>query len=229
MSSHADSDKLHDSRIPAIFPSNGSQHDQDFQAFISELKSAILKKDVKFITAHVAENITWSFGADDKRSGFVQHWLRHPDESGLWRELGQVIALGCNPFQMEDYARKGHICPYVYTDFPRSMDAFENLVVIGNNVRVRTAADENARVLAKVNYEIVKYGDAKAHKTDCAERNRDEIQSCKEKCDWTFVELYSTKTRGYICQRFLRSPIDYRAIFEKVKGKWQITTFVHGD
>jgi hypothetical protein len=35
--------------------------------------------------------------------------------------------------------------------------------------------------------------------------------------------------KGFVLARDVRSPIDYRAYFEKHKGKWQMTVFVAGD
>jgi hypothetical protein len=34
---------------------------------------------------------------------------------------------------------------------------------------------------------------------------------------------------GYVAARDVRSPIDYRAAFEKVDGRWMMTFFVVGD
>ncbi len=35
--------------------------------------------------------------------------------------------------------------------------------------------------------------------------------------------------KGYVSVKFVRSPIDYRACFEKKNGKWKMNTFVAGD
>lgn len=34
---------------------------------------------------------------------------------------------------------------------------------------------------------------------------------------------------GYVSGKYVRSPIDYRAFFQQVDGKWQLTAFVAGD
>ena len=45
---------------------------------------------------------------------------------------------------------------------------------------------------------------------------------------WLKVETLGGK-KGFVGAEFVRSPIDYRAIFVKEKGKWKMSTFVAGD
>ena len=44
---------------------------------------------------------------------------------------------------------------------------------------------------------------------------------------WRAVKLESKV--GFIASRFVRSPIDYRAIFSEQGGAWRMVTFVAGD
>jgi hypothetical protein len=46
--------------------------------------------------------------------------------------------------------------------------------------------------------------------------------------DWVPVRLPSDQN-GYVHQRYIRSPIDYRAIFAKEDGRWQMMMFLAGD
>jgi hypothetical protein len=45
---------------------------------------------------------------------------------------------------------------------------------------------------------------------------------------WVFVRLHGGPS-GYVHQRYARGPTDYRAIFEKFEGRWQLTSFISGD
>jgi hypothetical protein len=45
---------------------------------------------------------------------------------------------------------------------------------------------------------------------------------------WTTIKLGNGK-KGYIATQYMRSPIDYRAYFDKVNGTWKLTAFVAGD
>ena len=45
---------------------------------------------------------------------------------------------------------------------------------------------------------------------------------------WYKIETLGGK-KGFVSAEFVRSPIDYRACFEKKNGKWKMTAFVAGD
>ena len=45
---------------------------------------------------------------------------------------------------------------------------------------------------------------------------------------WLKVETLGGK-KGFVNAKFVRSPIDYRAIFEKKSRSWKMTAFVSGD
>jgi hypothetical protein len=45
---------------------------------------------------------------------------------------------------------------------------------------------------------------------------------------WRAVRLPDGRA-GFVDRRYLRSPIDYRAIFARIDGRWQMTLFLAGD
>ena len=49
-----------------------------------------------------------------------------------------------------------------------------------------------------------------------------------EKGDWYEIKTLGGK-KGFVKAEFVRSPIDYRAGFEKKSGKWKMTFFLAGD
>lgn len=46
--------------------------------------------------------------------------------------------------------------------------------------------------------------------------------------DWQKIQTHDQKT-GYVATQYLRSPIDYRAGFDKGPDGWKMTFFVAGD
>ena len=46
--------------------------------------------------------------------------------------------------------------------------------------------------------------------------------------EWTRIKLRDGRT-GYISSRYVRGPVGYRAIFNKVDGRWRMAAFVAGD
>jgi hypothetical protein len=45
---------------------------------------------------------------------------------------------------------------------------------------------------------------------------------------WLMVETLGGK-KGYVKAEFVRSPVSYRAGFNKVNGKWKLRLFLAGD
>jgi hypothetical protein len=102
------------------------------------------------------------------------------------------------------------VAPYVFATWPGTLDSFECAAVIGDRVRVRATAAPDSNVVAAVSYEIVQV----------LPEQRDSAM--------TRVRLASGVT-GFIASAFVRSPVDYRAIFQKTGGQWRLRAFVAGD
>jgi hypothetical protein len=45
---------------------------------------------------------------------------------------------------------------------------------------------------------------------------------------WVHVQLGDGRT-GYMWHAYVRRPIDYRALFNLIDGRWRMTAFVAGD
>ena len=81
---------------------------------------------------------------------------------------------------------------------------------------MRSKADMNSSVVASLSYNVVEIvNSVKANKN-------------AEKVSWYEVKTLGGK-RGFVKAEFVRSPIDYRAGFEKQNGKWVMTAFIAGD
>ena len=87
-------------------------------------------------------------------------------------------------------------------------DPFETLVAISNRAPVYAAATATAPVLAYLSYEVVTLVDYGS--------------------PWRKVQLADGRT-GYVTFPAFRSPIGYRAYFEKRDGRWQMRIFIAGD
>ncbi|NJM52183.1 MAG: SH3 domain-containing protein [Blastocatellia bacterium] len=108
--------------------------------------------------------------------------------------------------------------PYLFTNFPEDIDAFEYQAVFGNNVNLRSKPDINSSIVAVLSYNIVK--------TDW--ENSVKSKSNENEFLWVKIKTLGGKT-GYIKPEFVRSSIDYRAGFDKIRGKWTLTFFLAGD
>lgn len=186
-------------------PVDEAAQQASFLSFRHQLLKTLERKDVKGLLAIVDKDIKASFGTENGISGFKELWkLDQPASSDIWRELTTVLKMGGSFSNTTTF-----VAPYVFSQWPETMDAFENAAVLGSNVRIRAKPDLNASILKTVSYEIlpVEFG---------------------ENQHWVTVKLSGGK-KGYIASQYIRSSVDYRAFFEKIKGRWQMTVFVAGD
>lgn len=101
--------------------------------------------------------------------------------------------------------------PYSFTEYPEGLDAFECLVVLGSNVRVRERPAADAPVLVQLDRDVVR-----------ASADDNPVPG------WQRVETADGVT-GFVASRYVRSPIDHRAIFSFRDGRWWLTVYVAGD
>ncbi len=91
-------------------------------------------------------------------------------------------------------------------------------MIFGNNVNLRAKPDLSGEVVSQLSYNVVKVD----YENSIGKNGEEQTYS------WLKVETLGGK-KGFVSAEFVRSPIDYRAIFTKEKGKWKMTAFVAGD
>jgi len=174
----------------------------DFFTFRARLQAAIAARDEAALLAGVDPAIQLSFGGDDGIEELKKQ-LRDP-KGTMWTELGAALALGGAFTSPTTFT-----APYVFAVWPEGVDSFECVAVLGDRVRVRQTLAADSTVVGTASYEIVQR----------IPLDRDEPVR---------VRLASGVT-GFVAAPFVRSPVDYRAIFERVGGRWVIRAFVAGD
>lgn len=190
--------------------------DASFNAFREKLISAVKKRDAKYLISQLDRNIKVSFGGDDGIEDFKRFWKINSPNSKVWDELLPVLTNGGKFFT--EGRTKMFSAPYSFSNFPEDLDAFEHSVIFGNNVNLRETPNLQSKVITMLSYNVVKVDfqnsvtDGKAEPTYL----------------WLKVETLGGK-KGFVNAQFVRSPIDYRAIFEKKGRVWKMTAFVAGD
>lgn len=198
-----------------VTPIDEADKDKTFLEFRTKLIEAVQKRDVKYLLSVVDKSIKNGFGGNDGINEFKKQWKIYNRNSELWKELLIVLTHG-GTFDKEN---KGMFyAPYLFTNFPDSVDEFEHQAIFGNNVNLRSKPDKDAPVVASLSYNIVKtdYENSIKSKT-----NKDEFL-------WLKIETLGGK-KGFVKPEFVRSAIDYRAGFERRRGKWTMTFFLAGD
>lgn len=189
-----------------LLPVDQAATQPDFFSFRAQLIASLARRDVPALLEVVHKNIKNSFGGNDGIDEFKGMWTLDQPDSRLWEQLAKVLALGGT------FSGDGSFtAPYTFSRWPDSVDAFSHVAIIGNSVRARSAASRTAQTVASLSYAIV-----------------EQVEPKTPDDDWVRVRLPGG-AMGYVDQRYVRSPIDYRAIFTKDRGRWQMTVFVAGD
>lgn len=200
-----------DGQAPAaratLHPVDEAARQPDFFTFRAALQVALAERDTAALLAVVDPGIKNSFGGDDGSLEFRRLWSPGDPASPLWATLAPVLALG-GAFAGDDT----FVAPYVFSQWPDSIDAFEHVAVVGQGVRVRAAPALDAAPVGRLDFAIVALATGEAAPDPA----------------WTAIRLDGGGT-GWVASRYVRSPIAHRAIFARRDGRWRLVTLVAGD
>ena len=198
-----------------LLPRDEAASDPSFFEFRKQLIAAVEERNREVLLASIDDAIKTDFGGGGGKKDFIEHWkLDQSDlDSPVWVELLRILQLGGS---FRDEGPKQFWAPYVYSDWPESIDSFENVAAVGSQVIVRTAPEDDAKGLATLDHHIV------------AIAEDDPMRSGTPSPSWRKIVL-PDKREGWVIEDEVRSPIDYRAGFEKKNGVWKMTILVAGD
>jgi hypothetical protein len=198
-------------QVQKLYPVDEAAKDPSFFTFRARLMQAVQRRDAAYLLSIVSPKIETSFGGDGGIEEFKTMWKPERAQSEVWSELTKVLSLG-GAFDKDGIFE----APYISAKWPEDKDGFELGVIIGENVRVRAAPQISSSIMRQLSFDIVDVPDWQANKAR------------GEKRDWIKVKL-SDGQSGYVAEEFIRSPIDYRAGFQKQDGRWLMTFFIAGD
>jgi len=192
-------------------PIDQASRDPSFVTYRNELLRAVVAHDSEAVVNLASADIMLSFGGDTGRETMRRNLEGFENWQGeaYWRELQRVLELGGVFFE------DGAFCsPYLACVDPPGCpdcDPFEFVIVTGVDVAARDAPDPDARVVARLTYDVVRT-DSDAYAGE----------------DW-YPVLLPTGRRAFLSHMDARMAIDYRARFEKIDGRWRMTVFIAGD
>ncbi|HLG59917.1 MAG TPA: SH3 domain-containing protein [Vicinamibacterales bacterium] len=190
---------------PTLRPRDEGPRRPDFVEFRRRLRDAVARRDVEGVLAALDPNVKVAFDGAGGIEAFKKYHLENPQQD-FWEEFGTILALGGRFSRADQFA-----APYVFAAWPAEFDSFECLAVIGTGVRLRAAPRLDARAKALLDYAIVQ-----------------SLGSEPTVTGWRRVRLADGRT-GYVASRYVRSPIEHRAIFEFKERRWWLTAYVAGD
>jgi hypothetical protein len=195
--------------------------DDSFVAFRKRLKNIIARKDSEGLLSLLDPQITVSYGGDMGKRDFVKFWELRSKRTRLWEELGTVVENG--GYMITGEPLKTFTAPYTFDGFPGAcpteLDAFTHQTIFGRDVALRRQPSLSGEVITRLSYNVVTLVGDKTVTVETGEHSVPE---------WYFVKTLGG-LEGYVNARYVRSPFDYRALFQKKKGRWLIVAFVAGD
>jgi hypothetical protein len=196
----------------------------EFAKFLDRTKKAVRDRDAKYIRSIVTPETRFSFGKQRSIDSL------NPDnpKSPFWTSLEKSLSLGCSQ------EAQAYSCPTVFHQFDAAIrkstspqtDAFSAIVVVGQNVNVRSQPNPTAPVVATLTNEIVQYDTVAIQ--NASAKDRAETLKLDNPNGWTPIVLPDAK-RGYVSSQFAYSPVGYRVLFGKEQGEWKMQAFVTGD
>jgi hypothetical protein len=185
--------------------------DASFVRFRNELKATIARKDASALFKVLASDIKIDFGGFGGGPEFHKMWKPYDKDSKVWAALSLVVEQGGNFDSPVRFS-----APYVYSAFPSDVDGLDKVVVTNEAAVLRAQPRADAPIVRKLDRDIltVVSGARAQHEATLD--------------DWTEVKD-AKGNKGFVLARDVRSPIDYRAYFERRKGRWQMTMFLAGD
>lgn len=198
-----------------LYPVDEGARHASFKAFRDKLIEAVSQRNTRFVMSVLHPKVRLSFGDQAGVKDFREMWKPDSRDSKLWAELSTILSLG-GKFSTSE-GRRVFWAPYTFSTFPDDLDAFEYAPIIGANVRVRSQPNANAAIVTNLSYDIVK----------ATFPNAEDIKE-GEAPGWVKIVVPDGRN-GYVAQRYIRSAVDYRISFERVRGKWLITAFIAGD
>jgi hypothetical protein len=196
-----------------VRPHDEGSKDASFAAFRTKLIAAAERKDVTYLLSIVDPKIKNGFGGQDGVANFKRQWKITSKNSKFWKEMLAVIK---NGGKFEN-GGKTFMAPYTFTNWPDDVDGFEYNAIFGNNVNLRKTPDLKSEVVAQLSYNVVQIQPETVPKSGRSDHP-----------GWWFVKTMGG-LEGYVKQEYVRSHIDYRAGFDKIRGAWKLTFFVAGD
>lgn len=196
-----------------LAPVDQSHTDPSFAAFRTQLLQIIARRDSRALLAVATPDIKLSFGGDEGTEDMRRFWnLDQPRQSRIWNVLETLLRLGCVRDPNGDFT-----APYSFALWPNAFDAYEHAVAVHPAAPLHERPERTSAVLKTLDYEIVKV----LEMPDSAQ-NPPQNQ-------WWRVQVPPNGPSGYALASHIRSPLDYRARFEKQQGKWRMTLLVSGD
>lgn len=233
--SSANSSRPNQSRRKPIRLTDEVPPGSDFDRFRQRLRQAVQNRDAQFLRSILPPNqVGIGFGivpiADLKLEN---------RNANIWLWLEKALAVGCikeqNLNRPDVAPGTAWICNNVPYEFSRQYPnptseggvsyELNHAVIVGTDVNVRTQPSINSSVISSLSNEVVKVNRQLQNRQAEQRRRGEDFNPIN---GWTPILLADGRS-GYVYNRFVYSPLEYRAVFGKVNGQWRLLYMPGGD
>jgi hypothetical protein len=182
--------------------------DAEFTRLRQELGTAVDGRDIDGLMSLMSDDVRVSFGGQSGRERFSDYWAAsEQDQELLWAELGSALRLGCAQ-AVDGGGNPYRAIPAMFVTGD-GLDGFSTWVSLPGAV-LRSKPDPKAAARMRLPAWTV-----------LSEVDHD---------GGSWIEVRTPKGRsGFVSTEQVRSLVDYRIIFGRREGRWQITAFIAGD
>jgi len=193
-------------KAPRVIPPiDECSADKSFAAFLGRFDAAIASRNGQALLQLVAPKVMVGFGGDDGIQAFKREWkLAAGAKSPIWSELKAMRALGC--------ARESSmmVMPRLAMRLPEAESFPGPVAPVRAPVALRSKPAASAPVRRQLNWDVL-------------------YAAAEEKPgDWLKVRT-AAGLEGFVRAADVRNGMELRIYFERVGGRWLITSLVAGD
>ena len=191
-------------------PVDQSAKDPKLAELIATLVKACDEKDFKPFEAALSPDAIASFGGDSGIQGFKDAYGIDSPDTTFYADFKTAVTMG-GAFM--DDATYG--APYVYAAWPDELDSFSYTAAVGDKTMLYAKPEDGAKTLAEVTHQFLEV--------------IEEAPDAKGAAPDGWIHVKAGKHTGYVKYAETRSPLNYRAVFQKTENRWWLGAFVAGD
>jgi len=193
-----------------IAPPASGAADPALAAVIDTLVKAAEARDFAPFEAAMTPEATASYGGDVGPAGFKAVYDVDSPQSPFWPAFLAAAKLGGVSEQDDLYT-----LPYTAGALPDEADPYLSVIAIGDRTALYAEPRPDAKVIADVTHQLLEQVDVEPEDY--------------EKTGPDYIHVKVEAGTGYVKVTEARSPLDYRAVFQKIDGAWKLVAFVAGD
>ncbi|WP_196893517.1 SH3 domain-containing protein [Aureivirga marina] len=194
--------------------------DEAFFKFKNSLVQSIIDKDKVAFSTHLAEKVYTPKDLCDSpicRKEEVMNYFFSEGDDTFWKELLMLFRFGFLR-QKSEYStiieKVDENIVFKAPSFTKNLDIENELLILGENVNIRSKPSLNSNIIKTVSYEIFK--------CDCG---LGKPITTKDNIVWIEIKLGNGKV-GYVAEKFTSSYYLKEIEIGKINGEWKIVAIV---